>query len=149
MLKKQPGATKTIMSKMTAAEFKKIANKGKKETDIQGSMCKNAIWDFLVIRFNSGIQMLSYTKVKSEVETKRCFRAYFIKNLPGPDQSRGLADFAIFRDGKCWFFEVKKPKGSKMEDSQIIFRELCKKFRMPVYKVDNLDDFLNILKTIN
>lgn len=85
----------------------KYKKKASPEKDIQDAISKKLIAaGYLVIHFNSGVMHSPASKMP--------FKAYTIRNL---GISAGLSDLGAFKDGKCYFIEVKTPSG-RQSDTQ-------------------------------
>ena len=108
------------------------------ESDIQKQIIHLLLmYKFLVIRFNSG----------NFVIDNRYYKSYFIKNFPAKEQSKGLSDVLAIKDGRAYFFEVKRV-GGKESEAQKKFRDLANEYGAKCYVVDNFETVRNIILEI-
>lgn len=61
--------------------------------------------------------------------------------------SKGLPDLSIWKNGRGFFIELKHGKG-KLSDDQIAWRVRAAVEKIPYYKVDTFDGFIETVKTI-
>lgn len=108
------------------------------ESDVQKQIIHLLlISKFMVIRFNSG----------NFVIDNRYIRSYFIKNFPASEQSKGLSDILAIKDGRAYFFEVKR-KGGKESEAQKKFRNLASSYGAECFVVDSFEMARNIVLEI-
>jgi len=63
--------------------------------------------------------------------------------LQGLGSFLGIPDIIAIKGGRVLFLEIKKP-GGKLSPGQIIFRDLILSHGGEYYKIDSLDDLINL-----
>lgn len=121
--------TKTVSYK----DFRKTTKRTQRENPIQRAIIDYLLYrGFLVIRHNG-----------SAFSTDgRYVRAYVIANS---GESAGLADVFAAKDGRMYFFEVKKADGTQLK-SQKKFEALCVERGVFYRVVRSVEDVQNIIQ---
>ena len=73
---------------------------------------------------------------------KRFMRAYHVANI---NASAGHSDLVIYKDGRAWFLEVKRP-GGELSAAQERFREACVRYGMSYHVVRSVDEARAVLE---
>lgn len=83
---------------------------------------------YLVIRVNSSTQI---------AESGTRLSSYRVVNI---NATSGHADLVVYRNGRAWMLEVKRDKRGKMSESQIRFRDCCRRYGTPYAVVTCAED---------
>jgi hypothetical protein len=105
-----------------------------KEQEIQRAICK-ALEDagYMVVRVNSSSNFTEHGTRLS---------AYRVVNI---NATSGHADLAVYKRGRAWMLEVKRP-GGKPSETQVRFAECCNRYGVPYHVVTSPDEALSILR---
>lgn len=117
------------------AKARQNARKGApKEHEIQRAIGK-ALEDagYMVIRINSSTNFTEHgTRLSS----------YRVVNI---NATSGHADLVVYKRGRAWMLEVKRP-GGKPSESQVRFAECCTRYGVPYHVVTSPEDALSVLR---
>jgi hypothetical protein len=112
----------------------KSADAKPKEQDIQSAISKALeAAGYMVIRVNSSTSLTAHGTRLS---------AYRVVNI---NATSGHADLAVYKRGRVWMLEVKRP-GGKPSETQVRFAECCTRYGVPYHIVTSPDDALAILR---
>jgi hypothetical protein len=115
---------------------KKRAGEGPppKEHEIQTAISKALeAAGYMVVRVNSSTSLTAHGSRLS---------AYRVVNI---NATSGHADLAVYKRGRVWMLEVKRP-GGKPSETQVRFAECCSRHGVPYHVVTSPDDALAILR---
>ena len=113
---------------------KAAKNAPPKEQDIQRAIGK-ALEDagYMVVRVNSSSNVTEHgTRLSS----------YRVVNI---NATSGHADLVVYKRGRAWMLEVKRP-GGKPSETQVRFAECCTRYGVPYHVVTSPEDALAVLR---
>lgn len=105
-----------------------------KEHEIQRAIGK-ALEDagYMVVRVNSSTNFTEHgTRLSS----------YRVVNI---NATSGHADLVVYKRGRAWMLEVKRP-GGKPSESQVRFAECCTRYGIPYHVVTSPEEALAVLR---
>ena len=113
---------------------KAAKNAPPKEQEIQRAIAK-ALEDagYMVVRVNSSSNFTEHgTRLSS----------YRVVNI---NATSGHADLVVYKRGRAWMLEVKRP-GGKPSETQVRFAECCTRYGVPYHVVTSPEDALAVLR---
>lgn len=129
------GEAKSAEEKKARQNARKAAkNAPPKEHEIQRAIGK-ALEDagYMVIRINSSTNFTEHgTRLSS----------YRVVNI---NATSGHADLVVYKRGRAWMLEVKRP-GGKPSETQVRFAECCARYGVPYHVVTSPEDALAVLR---
>jgi len=112
----------------------KTADAKPKEQDIQSAISKALeAAGYMVIRVNSSTSVTAHGTRLS---------AYRVVNI---NATSGHADLAVYKRGRVWMLEVKRP-GGKPSETQVRFAECCYRYGVPYHVVTSPEEALDVLR---
>lgn len=104
-----------------------------KEHEIQTAISKALeAAGYMVIRVNSSTSLTTHGSRLS---------AYRVVNI---NATSGHADLAVYKRGRVWMLEVKRP-GGKPSETQVRFAECCNRYGVPYHVVTSPEDALAVV----
>ena len=131
---KAEGEEEYLNAKKTRQEARKGPKKPPLEHEIQREIGK-ALEEagYMVIRINSSTNFTEHgTRLSS----------YRIVNI---NATSGHADLVVYKRGRAWMLEVKRP-GGKPSETQVRFAECCNRYGVPYHVVTSPEDALAVLR---
>lgn len=129
------GDAEAARKKQTRQNARKAAKTAPpKEHEIQRAIGK-ALEDagYMVIRINSSTNFTEHgTRLSS----------YRVVNI---NATSGHADLVVYKRGRAWMLEVKRP-GGKPSETQVRFAECCARYGVPYHVVTSPEDALAVLR---
>ncbi|CAB4141825.1 hypothetical protein UFOVP422_5 [uncultured Caudovirales phage] len=125
-------AAEEIKTRQNARKAAK--NAPPKEHEIQRAIGK-ALEDagYMVVRVNSSTNFTEHgTRLSS----------YRVVNI---NATSGHADLVVYKRGRAWMLEVKRP-GGKPSETQVRFAECCARYGVPYHVVTSPEDALAVLR---